>query len=76
MSPLPPGISPSATSLEKGMTTIPLPPGISPSATSLPACGGALQTGIKKAQSSKLVALFCYRFAEEEGFEPSVLTTC
>ena len=38
--------------------------------TSLPACGGALQTVIKKAQSSKLVALFCFRFAEAEGFEP------
>ena len=29
-----------------------------------------LQTVIKKAQSSKLVALFCFRFAEAEGFEP------
>ena len=31
-----------------------------------------MQTSIKKTQSSKLVALFCYRFAEEEGFEPPV----
>lgn len=32
----------------------------------------ALQSGIKKAQSIKLVALFCYRFAVREGFEPPV----
>ena len=29
-----------------------------------------MQSVNKKAQSSKLVALFCFRFAEAEGFEP------
>ena len=50
---------------------IPLPPGFARLRRSHP-CPAArgLQTDIKKAQPSKLVALFCYRFAEEEGFEP------
>ena len=40
--------------------------------TSPPACGGAMQTVIKIARSSKLVALFLFRFAVRGGFEPPV----
>ncbi len=58
-------------SQRKGVRVIPHSQGFR-YAASLPACGGALQSGIKKAQSSKLVALFCYHFAVSEGFEPPV----
>lgn len=56
---------------------ISLPPGFRSLCSRYP-CPAArgLQTDIKKAQPSKLVALFCYRFAEEEGFAQPAEISC